>query len=332
MSIFKNGFLVISLDFELLWGVFDVVDFEKKRDYFFNTRIAIPKILSQFREHEIHATWAVVGMLFNRDWKQWEENIPAILPDYANRKLSAYHFGKSIRSKNIEQMCFARDIISEISLVENQEIGTHTYSHYYCLEEGQKKDQFRADLIQAIKMAEEMGINLKSLVFPRNQVQLEYLKICKELGITNVRSNPKSWYWKDTTSESLLPKLSRTADAYFPLGKKSYGIEAFGNDSTLPLTHRASRFLRPYEESGILRHLKLARIKKEMTIAAQNNKVYHLWWHPHNFGANPEESLQDLSKILTHYRHCRQQFDFQSATMAELGEIFLNSSDFLSQN
>ena len=40
-----NGFLVISLDFELLWGVFDVVDFEEKKIYFENTRLVIPKIL-----------------------------------------------------------------------------------------------------------------------------------------------------------------------------------------------------------------------------------------------------------------------------------------------
>ena len=101
-----------------------------------------------------------------------------------------------------------------------------------------------------------------------------------------------------------------------------------GGDSTLPIKHRASRFLRPYERNTILRHAKLTRIKKEMTDAAKKNEVYHLWWHPHNFGQNPIKSLEDLTQILEHYQVCQQQFGFESANMGELGEILMNSAHF----
>ncbi len=75
-----NGFLVISLDFELLWGVFDKVDYKEKVNYFNNTRKVIPEILNLFSEYQIHCTWATVGMLFNENWTEWQKNLPSTPP------------------------------------------------------------------------------------------------------------------------------------------------------------------------------------------------------------------------------------------------------------
>ncbi len=316
-----NGFLVISLDFELLWGVFDVVDFEEKRKYFENTRLVIPRILEIFIEHNIHTTWATVGMLFHKNWEEWEGNISGTLPFYLNPKLSAYEFGKTIKSRDTENLCFAPELIREIAQSPGQEIGTHTYSHYYCLEEGQTLASFKADLEKSIRLANQMGIELKSLVFPRNQLKEDYLKVCYELGITNVRSNPSSWYWQDSTSDSILTKLSRTGDAYFPLGKKSYSIKEVIKNSNMPVEQKAGRFLRPVESNLILHQLKIRRIKNEMTLAAKNNEIYHLWWHPHNFGDDPIQSIQDLKSILIHFEKLREKFNFQSANMYEIGQL-----------
>src|SRR5680860_1223778 len=109
-----NGFLVISLDFELLWGVFDKVDYKEKETYFKNTGKVIPEILGLFSEAQIHATWATVGMLFNKNWEEWRENTPEILPGYKNNALSAYNYGDSINSSETEFYCFARDLIQQI--------------------------------------------------------------------------------------------------------------------------------------------------------------------------------------------------------------------------
>lgn len=322
----KNGYFIISLDFELLWGVFDVEDYSKKRNYFEQTLKVIPEILKMFHSNKIHCTWATVGMLFNKDWEEWEANIPSTLPAYVNSKLSAYTFGKDIKSDDTVALCFAPDILNAIQKVPGQEIATHTYSHYYCLEEGQDRTQFRLDLERALKVAKEMNIKLESLVFPRNQFKSAYLEICKELGIKNVRSNPSSWYWKDTKSKSLLNKLARTGDAYFSIGNKSYPFKEIENQSSIPLEQKASRFLRPVEGNKLLRSLKIYQIKKELTSAAKNKEIYHLWWHPHNFGNNPVESLKDLSAILSHFQRCRELYGFESVNMQELGNLHFRSS------
>jgi hypothetical protein len=51
-----TGKFVISLDFELMWGVRDTQTIEKYGDAIIGTRIALEQILSSFEKHCIKAT------------------------------------------------------------------------------------------------------------------------------------------------------------------------------------------------------------------------------------------------------------------------------------
>ncbi|MGI0107062.1 polysaccharide deacetylase family protein [Salinimicrobium sp. WS361] len=314
----NNGSFVISLDFELLWGVFDKVDWREKKEYFQNTRKVIPEILKLFEKYEISCTWAIVGMLFNESWDEWNQNIPATLPEYENNKLSAYSYGSSIQSKETEELCFAPDLIRQIKETPGQEIGTHSYSHYYCLEPGQTLESFRADLLQSKEMAEKMGVNLRSLVFPRNQFNKNYLNACEDFGLQTVRTNPDIWYWRNTQKESLQQKIFRTGDAYLGKNNKSY------NDipELIPgiTGQKASRLLRPSGGKIFLDKKRLQRIRSEMSKAAKNKEIYHLWWHPHNFGGNPAKNLKDLELILRHFKTCKNKFGFESLNMENISK------------
>ena len=317
----KRGALVISLDFELMWGIFDKVDWKEKEIYFRNTREVIPGILGMFEEYEISCTWATVGMLFNNNWSEWNNNFPDFLPLYENTGLSAYSYGNAFEDNRANELFFAPHLVREILKVPRQELATHTYSHYYCLEEGQTPEAFKADLEKNIELALKWGVKLRSLVFPRNQFNAQYLKICNDLGIRNVRSNPTDWYWKDTQKNGMLHKIYRTGDAYLGSNNKSYSFNSLQKTDNFPLSQKASRLLRPYSDNKVLNSMKLQRIFSEMTYAANHGEIYHLWWHPHNFGNNPEESLIDLKKILDHYRELKNKFGFQSMNM---DEIYLN--------
>lgn len=314
----KNGSFVISLDFELLWGVFDKVDYRKKETYFQNTRKVIPEILQIFSKHSISCTWATVGMLFNENWEEWTDNIPQELPEYENRSLSSYRFAGKIKDNGAEASCFAPDLIQMIINTPGQELSTHTYSHYYCSEEGQTLAAFKADLDRVMIMSEKFGVQLNSLVFPRNQLNENYLKMCYDMGIKTVRSNPDNWYWKETQNPSILKRLFRTGDAYFGLKDKSYSMHDIRRKPAQPTLQKASRLLRPYSSSRLLNYLKLERIKAEMTAAAKKREVYHLWWHPHNFGNHPEENLKDLKILVQHYSNLREKYGFESQNMADL--------------
>ena len=58
----------------------------------------------------------------------------------------------------------------------------------------------------------------------------------------------------------------------------------------------------------------------EMTLAASNRHTYHLWWHPHNFGRDPEPNLTMLEGLLEHARRLSHSHGWRSRTMAELAD------------
>jgi hypothetical protein len=112
-------------------------------------------------------------------------------------------------------------LIKQLIKTPGQELATHTYSHYYCLEQGQTREQFAADLDKVIEVAQYVKTQPRSLVFPRNQWNPDYVLLCAERGITQLRSNPNTWFW-NPAQNTLAHKIARTGDAYVPLSKMSY--------------------------------------------------------------------------------------------------------------
>ncbi len=323
----EPGVFAVSLDFELHWGCFEtmrVLD-EPVQNYFLRTRKAIPEMLSLFSAGNIHVTWAAVGMLYRKNIKEWEENMPALLPSFVNPDVSAYEWiKKNGFSGDNDPFHFAPELIELIKSTPHQEIGTHTYGHYFCLEEGQTKEQFREDIKMACKVAREHGIEIRSLVFPRNQFNRDYLSICKEAGITSVRSSPDIWYWSPATGSGFMKKFFRAGDAYIRFQPiKPVYLKDINTDS-LPLLLPATRLYRPWKPEYPLQNtFKMRRILNEMTVAAKNGAYYHIWWHPHNFGNHPQECLTELKQIIDHYNSLKNKYGFQSLTMNEITEQLL---------
>lgn len=327
----KLPVFVVSLDFELHWGGFEKWSIETHRSYFLNTRQVIPLLLDLFLNNEIHATWATVGMLFHENENSLVQCFPVLKPTYDEKKLSPYEFIQQHGIGNTEAedpFHFAFSLLRRIEETQFQEVGSHTFAHFYCNEPGQTLAQFRADLRAAQKSALIHGKNLKSLVFPRNQFNEEYLRVCYEEGFISVRDNPGDWFWNinSTQRESTWKRLNRGMDAYLPIGKKNtYAMESLQWRPGLPVCIPASRLLRPYRpEELFLNKIKISRIKNEMERAAKEAEVYHLWWHPHNFGHHPKESMDGLREILDHFSMCKEKYGMQSLSMGEIAEIVMN--------
>jgi peptidoglycan/xylan/chitin deacetylase (PgdA/CDA1 family) len=323
-----KGIFTISLDFELHWGGFEKWPLEQYRTYFMNTRQAIPEMLRLFERYEVHVTWATVGLLFCESRDQVMAEGPVQKPSYQQPELGAYQY---IAQHGIgageadDPLHFAPSLVRAIMKTPHQEIATHTFGHYYCQEPGQEVAQFRADMEAAQRVAARYGAVLRSLVFPRNQFNDEYLSACYDLGITSVRSNPLDWFWQigSTQRESYWKRLNRGLDAYFPVGtKNTYALDQVEVRAGYPLCLPASRLLRPYRPSeGFLNNQKIERIGKEMRRAASRGEVYHLWWHPHNFGHYPKESMAGLERILKQFAQLRDAGKMQSLHMQEIAGL-----------
>lgn len=323
-----KGKFVISLDFELMWGMRDIENTATYGQNILGVHRVIPKLLTVFRQYGIKATFSTVGFLFFEKKEDLIASIPSLTPTYHDQNLSPYlgYIDEVGQNYSSDQFHFAPDLIREIQKYPEQEIGTHTFSHYYCLEPGQTPEAFNEDLKSAVNIAKLYNVNLTSLVFPRNQFNDKYLELCAEHGILCYRGNERSWIYKATNGENqnLFRRGMRLLDAYFNIsGHNCYSDQEL--KGKLPVDIPSSRFLRPFSKKmQFLEGLRLRRIKTGMTHAAKNSLTYHLWWHPHNFGLDQDKNFKFLEEILKHYQYLHSEYDFQSYTMTALAKLILN--------
>ncbi|TCS34316.1 polysaccharide deacetylase [Paucimonas lemoignei] len=307
--------LVISLDFELFWGVGAAHSISRYGRNVKGEWQAIPKMLALFRRYGVRVSWATVGMLMCRDYAQWRAIRPSVMPAFRRAELSSYSMDALCRQ--YPDLFFGRPLVEQILETPGQELATHTYSHYYCGEEGATPDQFAADLECARMIGDEMGVRFRSIVLPRNQIVDSYLKELPRAGIEVYRGNPEHWLYKngDAVVGGLAGRVMRVADSCLPLSGKR--VERMGGSGSL-VNVPASLFLYPWsEKQKALAPLRLYRMKQCMTEAAITDGICHLWWHPHNFGINTEQNLALLEALLKHYRKLADKYGMQSSCMGD---------------
>lgn len=322
----KHGVLTISLDFELYWGLINVKTPQEYKSNLQGTKKAIEKTLELFEKYQIHATWAVVGFIFAKDKAELALLSPNNKPSYTNENLNPYYY---IENNDYidDDFHFAPQLIDNINRYDHQEIGTHTFSHYYCLENGQTTEEFTADLSAAINIAKKKGISIESLVFPRNQWNDEYFAVLNEQGIVSYRGNEQSWLYKavDETGESKARRALRLIDSYINLsGSNSYDLNSI--NSQAPYNIPSSRFFRPVSKKlSAFEGLRKKRIINDLIYAAKHNEVFHLWWHPHNFGADVEGNIQFLEDILIVYAEMKEKYGMESLNMSEISQLITDN-------
>jgi hypothetical protein len=317
------GAFVISLDLELYWGVRDFLP--SNEAYWENLRgerKAIRAILDVFEEFGVAATWATVGFLFAGSPDECESFRPNVLPEYKDAALSPY--GEFSDDASVERhFLFAPDQIELIRNTPRQEIGTHTFSHYYCLEPGQTPEAFEADIESAVKVAGEKAVTLRSIVFPRNQHNPQYDQILLKHGISCYRGNQSArmYQFDGPTLHNPFFKATRLADTFVNLsGNNTLKWDTVWRDGMANVA--ASIFLRPVSSgNSFLEKMQFRRIARSVEFAARNNEIFHLWWHPHNFGTNLDANIGLLRKILTSYQNLSEEYGIRSLTMTEVAEV-----------
>lgn len=319
------GALVLSLDFELAWGVFDTLGVHGAyRANLLGARDAIPRILDLFTGFGVAATWATVGFLFAESREELEafSPPPELRPQYENDRLDPYRLEVG-EDESSDPLHFAPSLIRRIASAPRQEIGSHTFSHYLALEPGQSLAEFTADLKAARDIATAHGYEIRSLVMPRHQTRHDYLAAYREAGFHVHRGNEPNLFNRAMSGVGPLGlRIGRAADTYINLtGASAASWETLKVNFGLQDVPE-SRFLRPRMlRSDLAEALKVRRIVNGMTAAAKSGRVYHLWWHPHNFGADQEHALGQLQQILQTYSVLNQKFGMLSLNMGEAADL-----------
>lgn len=319
------GALVISLDFAIHWAV--RYRYPAHGTYgakLLGVRRVVPQLLRIFEEFEVAATWATVGFLFARSRAELRQFSPVVRPSYRDPVLSPYEEELG-EAEDDDPLHYAPTLIAAIRDTPRQEIGTHTFSHYYCLEPGQDREAFRADLASAIAIAQQHGIQIRSIVFPKNQHNADYDDVLSSAGIRCFRGNTPGWMYAATLVEearSPLMRGGRLLNAYVPLsGQRTSRWHALVQPNGL-CNVPASLFLRPYSPRlRRLDSLRLRRIAGLMHRAAVSREIVHLYWHPHNFGVHLEENLSVVRAILGTFARYRETHGMQSLSMSGVSDL-----------
>lgn len=312
------GGFVLSLDFELMWGVNGARTIAQHGEHVLGARQVIPRLLDLFESYGLGCTWATVGFLFCRDRDELLASLPSIRPAYRDKRLSNYAYLNEVGvDERRDPYHFAPSLIRRISERPHQEIGTHTLSHYYCLEEGQTARAFRADLDVALKLGAAAGYAIRSIVFPRNQVGDEALAVCRQAGLTVYRGagRPAGGLGVARSREGGLRRVVRLADSYVELGSRSEPTVTIDNGM---IDVPASLFLRPFSRRMATGEpFKLRRILTAMRRAAARGGLFHLWFHPENFGVDREENLAMMTRIAAEAARLRDLHGWPTLNMAE---------------
>ena len=314
----RGGAFVISLDLELRWGTRDARS-PLPAAQLLNAREVVHRLLDLFHARDISATWCAVGMLFAESRDELGHYVPKLLPSYQREELNPYR-EKIGFDESDDPLHFGASLIRAIQRCPSQEIGSHTFSHFYCLEPGQTRQQFEADLSSARRIAAARNIHLRSLVFPRNQVNRGLFPAIANQKIACIRGASPAWVHAASefkNQRQLHKRALRLADSYLPI---------FGNDTVnwpaevFPglMELKASRYFRPYTGGpSSLADLAIERMTSGMEHAAHTGGIYHLWFHPEDFGLYPTENIALLRRVLDAYATLRDRFDMRSLAMAD---------------
>jgi hypothetical protein len=317
----RPGALVISLDFELHWGVRDHV--ARSDDLYrrlIAARQAVTDMVAVFAMRRIRATWATVGFLFASTRSELTPHLPGDRPTYSRPELDPYIETVGANEEDDPEH-LAGSLVELISAGAGQEVGSHTFSHFYCLEPGQSEVAFRADLAAAQSIARWRGLQLTSLVLPRNQWNPAYAGAVLDLGFRCIRGPQRSWAHRarEGSGQSLLHRGARLADTY--AGVSPPPTTAW-NDVPLPsglCDVPASAFLRPFDPGRRrLEPLRLARLRSGLRRAARQGRIFHLWWHPHNFSQHRSENFAVLEQVLDEFDRLAAVEGMESLNMADV--------------
>ncbi len=280
--------VVISLDFEMRWGVHDIygLNFDGYRENLKNCRPVVLSTLELLAERNLRATWATVGAIGMNDWDEYFSVVPPP-PAYTDPKLVVREEYADLDPSGA--LHFAPDLIRQIVQTEGQELGSHSFSHLYFREPGITVTDFLADMVAVEKLwGERFGVTPVSLVFPRNQSA--FTDQLNKTSIKIWRGPEPAWFYDCTSrhANTLLPRALRLVDSINPWGRRA--------SQTGSGMGRASLFVR-FGLPEPLWKLQVRRIENELNGLGPGD-TFHCWWHPHNLRFDLDFGESRLSQVL----------------------------------
>lgn len=300
------GALVISIDFEMRWGMHHVLgpNQDAYRESLHRAPHVVDCLLREFAERGIRATWATVGAIACDGWDEYWERVPAP-PRYDDPRLAVTK--ESERVDPSGQLHFSRKSVESIVRTLGQDLGCHTFSHALCGRQGATSEDMRADLSACARLwQEKFGITQTSFVYPCNEVcYVDHIvaagfQVARAPAGNRWEGSPRKWELLRLLSECGIPK------------SQPWPVDASGIRWT-----QGSAFVRFNLPKGLWDlHVGLLRMGLRRL---RPGRLMHLWWHPHNLGHDPERCLRRLRPLLDDISEALEDGRLRSLNMGDLG-------------
>lgn len=288
------GSIVISLDMELAWGRIERDDRFLYYSLLENTRNVINRLLALFDKYDVPVTWAVVGRLIEKR-DNHAEPLSAFYANVDEKELYADQIRNSIENSWLE----FPDLIEMIkSHSAKHEIGSHTYSHIlfgdWLDEKGVNRELAQLDFAAAQNVWEKHGLRPRSIIYPRNAIG--YVEVLRNYGFDVFRSKNLSRY---SSLPGFLQKICNAIELFLPVSPLTSpamstkdGLIDLPGSMHFKVMHWTYRKYVPF---GILRRKAILGLKR----ASRRKEVFHLWFHPFDFGHCTEEHFAVFESVLS---------------------------------
>lgn len=281
--------LVLSLDFELRWGVHDVLgaSVDAYRSHLEGVRDVVPLLLEGMRARGLCATWATVGALLCESWDEYFDRAPSP-PAYLDPGL-CFDAGWKDRDPT-GRLHFAPDLVKAIAEAPGQELGHHTFSHIFLGEPGAARKDARADHEAVVRIfADKLGARPKSLVYPRNQVA--FVDEYRADGEIIYRATEGFWPLSAVKGRDqlLATRVARFAESLVS------GVAR--PRSSTPGETRSSAFVR-LGLGKVAAKLHARKLQSLARSVERSGGTLHLWLHPHNLGDAPKRRVTELLDLM----------------------------------
>ena len=290
-----TGVLVISIDLELAWGVFDLPDMAGFLPAIRQTREIVGELLSLFRRQRVSATWAIVGHLFlDRCQRQDGAIHPEITRPHHPWFPHDWFRDDPGADRAAAPLWYGDDLVSAIQqATPPQENASHSFCHMLYGDPGCSREAATSDLREACRVARVHGIAPVSFVFPRDLPG--HLDVLAAHGFLCYRGRP-SWWFRRLRGRRLVQAGHLLDDLLgLPPATVRPRLEDCGlvNIPGSMLFRHARGIRRIIPASSRVRKAR-AGIRR----AVEGGEVFHLHFHPWNFGWNRGPLMVAFSRIV----------------------------------
>jgi peptidoglycan/xylan/chitin deacetylase (PgdA/CDA1 family) len=311
------GAFTVSIDFELIWGTLDLFGPDGfKEACRIEREVVVQRLLDLFEEYEVSATWCVLGHLFlDRCHPHNGTKHPEIVPPRHAWVREPWFAHDPCTDEARSPEFYGRTLVEKIRACRvPQELACHSFSHVIFGDPGCSEATAETEVDACVRVAREMGIELKSFAFPRNRVG--HLPVLVRHGFRSYRGPGERWYESEDAT-GVLGRLAHLWDV----------VRAALPPTVVPERDPSGLWNIPgsmiyFPMHGIRRLVpvsrRVKRAVKGLDEAARTGRIFHLWFHPTNLSDRTEAMFAGLRTILIHAARLRQEGRLVIASMDAL--------------